>query len=75
MALQRLKLGSVTSVVTSECIDQWSTGSGPPPRNFPDILPLMAQWINTGNYEDNRALVEASWAATPASVNERLADH
>ncbi len=73
MALQKLKLGSVTTAITADCIDQWSTSCSPPPLNCGDVLPLVAQWIDSGNYDDNRELIEACWASRPPPVPEVLA--
>ncbi len=63
LALQHLGLGSVMSRLDQDAVRDWLRMDSPRPRNYPEVLPLVAEWIHGGSWDRPDELAERVWAS------------
>ncbi|MDJ0622351.1 MAG: hypothetical protein QNJ17_05270 [Desulfocapsaceae bacterium] len=44
--------------------------SAPPPQNFPRVIPLLVNWIDSRSYDDYQELIRQAWQNFSISRNE-----
>jgi len=62
LALWRLGLGSVMSGLDRETVREWLRLDPPQPRNYPEVLPRIAEWIHKGPWDRPQELADRLWA-------------
>jgi len=70
LALERLQLGTAVTAITPEAIENWMSTASPSPQNFPNVIPLLANWIHAGAYDDYRELIRQAWQDTSIPATE-----
>lgn len=66
LALQRLGLGSVMPGLDRDAVRNWLPLPPPEPRNYPEVLPRIAEWIHSGRWDRPEELAERLWASNEA---------
>lgn len=66
LALQRLGLGSVMHRLDQDAVRNWLRLESPEPRNYPEVLPRIAEWIHSGSWDRPEGLAERVWGSREA---------
>jgi uncharacterized protein (TIGR00661 family) len=67
LALQRLELGSVMSRLDRDIVRNWLRLPPPEPQNYPAVLPRIAEWIHSGQWDRPQELAGNLWGATTSA--------
>ncbi|MEF8888692.1 MAG: glycosyltransferase family protein [Desulfohalobiaceae bacterium] len=62
LALRRLGLGWTMSRLDRGAVLDWLRLPSPEPRNYPDVLPRVAEWIHKGNWDRPQELADRLWS-------------
>jgi uncharacterized protein (TIGR00661 family) len=62
-ALEHLALGTVVPRLAEDALARWLDSEPPQPMNYPDVVELLAAWIDRGNLERVDELVEEAWSS------------
>lgn len=64
LALERLQLGTAVAAITPDIIENWMGTPAPSPQNFPNVIPLLVNWIHARAYDDHPELIRQAWQNT-----------
>ncbi|MFN2353082.1 MAG: glycosyltransferase family protein [Desulfopila sp.] len=64
LALEHLQLGTAVTAITPAIIERWMSTSAPSPLNFPNVIPLLVDWITSESYDDYNELIAQAWGET-----------
>jgi uncharacterized protein (TIGR00661 family) len=60
--ISELKLGTVMNKLDQQAVDQFLNKPSFSPIRYPDVARLVAEWIESGNWEDVNGLAHSAWA-------------
>ena len=63
LALRHLGLGSVMHRLDRDAVREWLRLDPPEPRNYPEVLPRIAEWIHSGSWDRPDQLAERLWSS------------
>jgi uncharacterized protein (TIGR00661 family) len=65
VALEQLRLGSVTRRLSRSDIGHWLGRPAPVPQHYPDVTGALVDWLDAGARESLRTLSDRLWARLP----------
>jgi uncharacterized protein (TIGR00661 family) len=59
--ISELKLGLIMKKLNPDDVQQFLAAPPIPPMRYPDVARIVAEWIESGNWEDVEGLSRSAW--------------
>jgi uncharacterized protein (TIGR00661 family) len=59
--ISELKLGMIMKKLKADAVEQFLAAPPPVPMRYPDVARIVAEWIESGNWEDVEGLARSAW--------------
>jgi hypothetical protein len=59
--ISELNLGMIMKKLDPGAIEQFLTAPAIEPMRYPDVAHIVAEWIESGNWEDVEGIVQSAW--------------
>jgi uncharacterized protein (TIGR00661 family) len=59
--ISELKLGMIMKKLNPDAVEKFLEAPSAPPVRYPDVARIVAEWIESGNWEDVEGIVRSAW--------------